>query len=194
MNKTFENVIREALKNGMTFEEVANQFANNLNKIQREETPAQKREKYLTNMHNQFTLARTAGNIQNTDIAALATEINAKNHPEWNMDQIEAFHEKISHTLDQLAAVVTDPADAFVKAIGSLINACCAEGENIDEDMEEETFTEEEEDEDGDGDQRWEITIPCKSPITGILSTPNRTSEQKITNFLKFIEGKSYSN
>ena len=189
MNKTFENVIREALKNGMTLEEVANQFANNLNQIQMEETPAQKREKYLTNMHNQFTLARTAGNIQNADIAALATEINAKNHPEWDMDQIEAFHAKISHTLDQLAEVVTNPADAFVKAIGSLVDAFCAGDENIDEDMEEETFTEEDEDE-NEGGGHWEITIPCKFPTTGILSTPNGTSEQKIIDFLKFLEGK----
>ena len=135
MNTNFETMIRSALADGMTFDDIAGLFARNLNEVQKQESPEEKRKKRIVDLYNQFQLADASKQVTIGDVAALATVVMAKANPNWTLEQVDYYCENVLDFMKTCASAINNPMKELMNALGNVLEHLgCTDRDDEDED------------------------------------------------------------
>lgn len=116
---TFESMIRDALASGQSFEDIAKNFSTVLNQVEKEESPAAKRKKFLEDTRRTFNKSLENDSLCVSDAAALATLVCADEHPEWDVEMLNEFYKIIRDNINQMAKVMAkNPMQMLTNLLG----------------------------------------------------------------------------
>lgn len=100
----FEAMIRAAVNEGKSLEDIASEVGATLNKVQAEtRTKVSERQMTLDKWNEIFNEHYEAGKLDLSDVAALATLVCEKEYPKWTADDLEGFHESVKTNIAHLA-------------------------------------------------------------------------------------------
>lgn len=103
----YENMIRDAMKNGVSPEDIAKSFTDAFNKVQKETTSKQlERDNLLDEMYDVFIDNVDAEDYDVEDIGRLAAIIYANRHPEWSAKDIKEYADQMNQSAAFAAKLV----------------------------------------------------------------------------------------
>ena len=103
----YENMIRDAMKNGVSPEEIAKSFTDAFNKVQKEDNCKQlERDNLLDEMYDVFIDNVDAEDYDVEDIGRLAAIIYANRHPEWSAKDIKEYADQMNQSAAFAAKLV----------------------------------------------------------------------------------------
>lgn len=103
----YENMIRDAMKNGASPEEIAKSFTDAFNKVQKEDNCKQlERDNLLDEMYDVFIDNVDAEDYDAEDIGRLAAIIYANRHPEWSAKDIKEYADQMNQSAAFAAKLV----------------------------------------------------------------------------------------
>ena len=115
----FETMIRDALASGQSFEDIAKNFSNVLNKVEKEESPAVKRKARVDEIRRIFNKSLENDSLNISDVAALAVLVTEGNHPDWDVETINAFFDMVRDNVTSMEKVISaDPMKMLTNLLG----------------------------------------------------------------------------
>ena len=103
----YENMIRDAMKNGVSPEEIAKNFTDAFNKVQKEDNCKQlERDNLLDEMYDVFIDNVDAEDYDVEDVGRLAAIIYANRHPEWSAKDIKEYADQMNQSAAFAAKLV----------------------------------------------------------------------------------------
>lgn len=103
----YEDMIRDAMKNGVSPEEIAKNFTDAFNKVQKETTSKQlERDNLIDEMYDIFIDNVDAEDYDVEDIGRLAAIIYANRHPEWSAKDIKEYADQMNQSAAFAAKLV----------------------------------------------------------------------------------------
>lgn len=103
----YEDMIRDAMKNGVSPEEIAKSFTDAFNKVQKETTSKQlERDNLIDEMYDIFIDNVDAEDYDVEDIGRLAAIIYANRHPEWSAKDIKEYADQMNQSAAFAAKLV----------------------------------------------------------------------------------------
>lgn len=103
----YENMIRDAMKNGVSPEDIAKSFTDAFNKVQKETTSKQlERDNLIDEMYDIFIDNVDAEDYDVEDIGRLAAIIYANRHPEWSAKDIKEYADQMNQSAAFAAKLV----------------------------------------------------------------------------------------
>ena len=103
----YENMIRDAMKNGTSPEEIAKAFTDAFNKVQKEDSCKQfERDNLIDEMYDIFIDNVDAEDYDVEDIGRLAAIIYANRHPEWSAKDIKEYADQMNQSAAFAAKLV----------------------------------------------------------------------------------------
>lgn len=103
----YENMIRDAMKNGVSPEEIAKAFTDAFNKVQKEDSCKQlERDNLIDEMYDIFIDNVDAEDYDVEDIGRLAAIIYANRHPEWSAKDIKEYADQMNQSAAFAAKLV----------------------------------------------------------------------------------------
>lgn len=103
----YENMIRDAMKNGVSPEEIAKNFTDAFNKVQKEDSCKQlERDNLIDEMYDIFIDNVDAEDYDVEDIGRLAAIIYANRHPEWSAKDIKEYADQMNQSAAFAAKLV----------------------------------------------------------------------------------------
>lgn len=103
----YEDMIRDAMKNGVSPEEIAKNFTNAFNKVQKEDSCKQlERDNLIDEMYDIFIDNVDAEDYDVEDIGRLAAIIYANRHPEWSAKDIKEYADQMNQSAAFAAKLV----------------------------------------------------------------------------------------
>ena len=103
----YENMIRDAMKNGTSPEEIAKAFTDAFNKVQKEDSCKQfERDNLIDEMYDIFIDNVDAEDYDVEDIGRLAAIIYANRHPEWTAQNIKEYADQMNQSAAFAAKLV----------------------------------------------------------------------------------------
>lgn len=104
----YEDMIRDAMKNGVSPEEIAKNFTDAFNKVQKEDSCKQlERDNLIDEMYDIFIDNVDAEDYDVEDIGRLAAIIYANRHPEWSAKDIKEYADQMNQSAAFAAKLVT---------------------------------------------------------------------------------------
>ena len=104
----YEDMIRDAMKNGVSPEEIAKSFTDAFNKVQKEDNCKQlERDNLIDEMYDIFIDNVDAEDYDVEDIGRLAAIIYAERHPEWSAKDIKDYADQMNQSAAFAAKLVT---------------------------------------------------------------------------------------
>ena len=103
----FETMIREALNEGKSLEDIASEVGATLNKVQNETKVANAKAKMLDDWEDAFNKHYVNDRIDLNDVAHIASIVCAEAYPNWTLKDLENFHEGVKRTISSLADMQT---------------------------------------------------------------------------------------
>lgn len=104
----YEDMIRDAMKNGVSPEEIAKNFTDAFNKVQKEDSCKQlERDNLIDEMYDIFIDNVDAEGYDVEDIGRLAAIIYAERHPEWTAQNIKEYADQMNQSAAFAAKLVT---------------------------------------------------------------------------------------
>lgn len=95
----YEDMIRDAMKNGLSPEDIAKSFTDAFNKVQKETTSKQlERDNLIDEMYDIFIDNVDAEDYDVEDIGRLAAIIYANRHPEWSAKDIKEYADRMNQS------------------------------------------------------------------------------------------------
>lgn len=95
----YEDMIRDAMKNGVSPEEIAKNFTDAFNKVQKEDSCKQlERDNLIDEMYDIFIDNVDAEDYDVKDIGRLAAIIYANRHPEWSAKDIKEYADQMNQS------------------------------------------------------------------------------------------------
>lgn len=113
----FEAMIRDAQKNGLTIEDIAKQFSDTLNSIQKKNQEQNDRAELIKHMKDQFETGVAEGHLDCTDAAALYTITMAEKYPNWTAENIKDYFQIIKLNAETAAAMVGKDPDELIQML-----------------------------------------------------------------------------
>lgn len=103
----YEDMIRDAMKNGVSPEEIAKNFTDAFNKVQKEDSCKQlERDNLIDEMYDIFIDNVDAEDYDVEDIGRLAAIIYANRHPEWSAKDIKEYADQMNQSAAFAAKLV----------------------------------------------------------------------------------------
>lgn len=103
----YEDMIRDAMKNGISPEEIAKNFTDAFNKVQKEDSCKQlERDNLIDEMYDIFIDNVDAEDYDVEDIGRLAAIIYANRHPEWSAKDIKEYADQMNQSAAFAAKLV----------------------------------------------------------------------------------------
>lgn len=103
----YEDMIRDAMKNGVSPEEIAKNFTDAFNKVQKEDSCKQlERDNLIDEMYDIFIDNVDAEDYDVEDIGRLAAIIYANRHPEWSAKDIKDYADQMNQSAAFAAKLV----------------------------------------------------------------------------------------
>lgn len=103
----YEDMIRDAMKNGVSPEEIAKNFTDAFNKVQKEDSCKQlERDNLIDEMYDIFIDNVDAEDYDVKDIGRLAAIIYANRHPEWSAKDIKEYADQMNQSAAFAAKLV----------------------------------------------------------------------------------------
>ena len=103
----YEDMIRDAMKNGVSPEEIAKNFTDAFNKVQKEDSCKQlERDNLIDEMYDIFIHNVDAEDYDVEDIGRLAAIIYANRHPEWSAKDIKEYADQMNQSAAFAAKLV----------------------------------------------------------------------------------------
>lgn len=103
----YENMIRDAMKSGVSPEEIAKSFTDAFNKVQKEDNCKQlERDNLLDEMYDVFIDNVDAEDYDVEDVGRLAAIIYANRHPEWSAKDIKEYADQMNQSAAFAAKLV----------------------------------------------------------------------------------------
>lgn len=103
----YEDMIRDAMKNGVSPEEIAKNFTDAFNKVQKEDSCKQlERDNLIDEMYDIFIDNVDAEDYDVEDIGRLAAIIYANRHPEWSAKDIKEYADRMNQSAAFAAKLV----------------------------------------------------------------------------------------
>lgn len=103
----YEDMIRDAMKNGVSPEEIAKNFTDAFNKVQKEDSCKQlERDNLIDEMYDIFIDNVDAEDYDVGDIGRLAAIIYANQHPEWSAKDIKEYADQMNQSAAFAAKLV----------------------------------------------------------------------------------------
>lgn len=103
----YEDMIRDAMKNGVSPEEIAKNFTDAFNKVQKEDSCKQlERDNLIDEMYDIFIDNVDAEDYDVEDIGRLAAIIYANHHPEWSAKDIKEYADQMNQSAAFAAKLV----------------------------------------------------------------------------------------
>lgn len=103
----YEDMIRDAMKNGTSPEDIAKSFTDAFNKVQKETTSKQlERDNLIDEMYDIFIDNVDAEDYDVEDIGRLAAIIYANRHPEWSAKDIKEYADQMNQSAAFAAKLV----------------------------------------------------------------------------------------
>lgn len=104
----YEDMIRDAINAGTSPEDIAKNFTDAFNKVQKETTSKQlERDNLIDEMYDIFIDNVDAGDYDVEDIGRLAAIIYAERHPEWTAQNIREYADQMNQSAAFAAKLVT---------------------------------------------------------------------------------------
>ena len=104
----YEDRIRDAINAGTSPEDIAKNFTDAFNKVQKETTSKQlERDNLIDEMYDIFIDNVDAGDYDVEDIGRLAAIIYAERHPEWTAQNIREYADQMNQSAAFAAKLVT---------------------------------------------------------------------------------------
>ena len=117
----FEAMIRDAQKNGLTIEDIANTFSKTLNAVQQEDQKKKSitnaRTELIKHIKDQFETAISKGHFDCTDAATLYTIVMAEKYPNWTAENIKNYFQIIKLNAETTAAIVDKKPDELIQIL-----------------------------------------------------------------------------
>lgn len=103
----YEDMIRDAMKSGVSPEEIAKNFTDAFNKVQKEDSCKQlERDNLIDEMYDIFIDDVDAEDYDVEDIGRLAAIIYANRHPEWSAKDIKEYADHMNQSAAFAAKLV----------------------------------------------------------------------------------------
>lgn len=117
----FEAMIRDAQKNGLSIDDIAEMFSKTLNAVQQEDQKKKAivdaRTELIEHMKDQFETAVSKGHLDCTDAAALYTLTMAEKYPDWTAENIKDYFQIIKLNAETTATMVGKEPDELLQAL-----------------------------------------------------------------------------
>lgn len=110
-------MIRDAQKNGLTIEDIAKQFSDTLNSVQKKNQEQNARTELIEHMKDQFETAVTDGHLDCTDAAALYTITMAEKYPDWSAENIKDYFQIVKLNAETAATLVGKEPDELLQIL-----------------------------------------------------------------------------
>lgn len=107
-------MIRDAQKNGLTIEDIAKQFSDTLNSIQKKNQEQNARTELIKHMKDQF---ETADHLDCTDAATLYTITMAEKYPNWSAENIKDYFQIVKLNAETAATMVGKEPDELLQML-----------------------------------------------------------------------------
>lgn len=110
-------MIRDAQKNGLTIEDIAKQFSDTLNSVQKKNQEQNARAELIEHMKDQFETAVADGHLDCTDAAALYTITMAEKYPDWSAENIKDYFQIVKLNAETAATLVGKEPDELLQIL-----------------------------------------------------------------------------
>ena len=114
-------MIREALKNGLSIDDIAKMLSKTLNAVQQEDQKKKAivdaRTELIEHMKDQFETAVSKGHLDCTDAAALYTLTMAEKYPDWTTENIKDYFQIIKLNAETTATMVGKEPDELLQVL-----------------------------------------------------------------------------
>ena len=110
-------MIRDAQKNGLTIEDIAKQFSDTLNSVQKKNQEQNARTELIEHMKDQFETAVAEGHLDCTDAAALYTITMAEKYPDWSAENIKDYFQIVKLNAETAATLVGKEPDELLQIL-----------------------------------------------------------------------------
>lgn len=110
-------MIRDAQKNGLTIEDIAKQFSDTLNSVQKKNQEQNARTELIEHMKDQFETAVADGHLDCTDAAALYTITMAEQYPDWSAENIKDYFQIVKLNAETAATLVGKEPDELLQIL-----------------------------------------------------------------------------
>lgn len=115
----FEAVIRAALKDGNSMEDIASAVGATMNKIQAEQKKVDGKKRCLEEWKEVFDNHYKNNDLTMSDVASLAVIISANDHPEWTLADLMPLQQSMKESLLTLTDI---NGKEFREALSSLMH------------------------------------------------------------------------
>lgn len=121
----FEDMIRVRCHDGASFEDLAKEFEDALNKIQIENNRPKKNNKdeYLGNLEDLFNEHWANGPLGMHDLTALAVIIVQKAYPNWTVKDMQEFRETVDKNVRTAAELQGKSLSEMLGSIGKIFES-----------------------------------------------------------------------
>jgi hypothetical protein len=102
----FESLIREALSNGASYEDIASSFSDILNRVE-EKDKANPAEELVDRYYDDFAIAYdTEVDFSFETIAKLIAAVAYNEHPDWSVEDVEECKNLVEHNIEYCIEMV----------------------------------------------------------------------------------------
>lgn len=110
----FETMIRDALKNGKSLEDIASEVGATLNKVQKEANARDVKKELLEEWKTKFNSHYSKSDLDLNDVATLAVLVCEKEYSDWTSEDLSQFRTNVKASIKTLADMQTKkPGEVF---------------------------------------------------------------------------------
>lgn len=120
MTSDFNTLIRNAMANGATAEDIAEQVGSILNEIEANKSKVNKRQAAVDSIEETFHKNYASKHLSISDVAALALLVVEKDYPDWTPEDINDFMASVDENVRIIAKMIKGNP---LENIGELLSA-----------------------------------------------------------------------
>lgn len=127
--KNFTEIIAEAMKDGKTLEQVAQEMTAALNKVEQEQKQEDPRAKYLDKLDAETKEAFAEGLIDAKTAIKILTLCVAAGHPHWNIETLKTFQKEMKDCYETTVTLLDGKVKgkSLTETVGSLLMEAISE-------------------------------------------------------------------
>lgn len=118
----FNDMIYEALRSGLSEEDIAKKFSDALNAIKQEKEVKTERDKVINALRESVECSVALEEFSLDDAAAVAVLAVISDHPDWTIDDINRFMESVEESIKAIADLIGKDFNSMVNVMKNKVN------------------------------------------------------------------------
>lgn len=128
---SYEIMIRDAMQNGSTQEEIAKAFTDAMNRISEANAADRERDNLLDEIESTFYENVDDLSLTEDDVGRVAALVYSKSNPKWTANDIKQFMQAMTVTAKSLDEVIDIAVDSISDALAGSMNKTKTDEDNI---------------------------------------------------------------